>query len=69
MPPREFYWALMDYGAHLKKQGIRLNSRSAHYAKQSKFEGSRRQKHAARLRRLLKAGASNAVLEKALQQK
>src|SRR3990167_5376659 len=43
MEPREFYSALMDYGAHLKKQGMRLNARSAHYKKQSAFEGWARQ--------------------------
>src|SRR3989344_2435965 len=41
--PREWHWALMYYGAYLKKSGVRNNSRSAHYAKQSKFEGSLRQ--------------------------
>jgi len=40
---REWYWALMDYGAHLKGQGVRVNYKSKHYAKQSKFEGSDRQ--------------------------
>ncbi len=43
MQPRDFYAALMDYGAHLKGQGIKLNSRSKHYTKQSTFEGSARQ--------------------------
>lgn len=43
MQPREFYWMLMDYGSFLKKSGVRLNNRSKHYSKQSKFEGSRRQ--------------------------
>ena len=37
MEPRDFYAAMMDYGAHLKKRGITLNSRSAHYTKQSKI--------------------------------
>lgn len=41
--PREWYSALMDYGAHLKRSGIRINSRSSTYIKQSKFEGSNRQ--------------------------
>lgn len=40
---REWYWALMDYGAHLKQSGVRVNARSVHYVKQSKFEGSLRQ--------------------------
>ncbi|MDP4020514.1 MAG: A/G-specific adenine glycosylase [Candidatus Adlerbacteria bacterium] len=53
MPPREFYWALMDYGTLLKKQGIKLNSRSLHYNKQSKFEGSYRQLRGQILRSLL----------------
>ena len=69
MEPREFYAAMMDYGAHLKKQGVRLNSKSKHYTKQSKFEGSARQKRAAKLRRLLKSGASEATLEKLLNSK
>ncbi len=66
MPPREFYWMLMDYGSFLKKQGIKLNSRSKHYTKQSKFKGSRRQKRAARLRKLLARGASDKELEEIL---
>ena len=41
--PREWYWALMDYGSHLKREVGNLNMLSNTYAKQSKFEGSRRQ--------------------------
>jgi A/G-specific adenine glycosylase len=41
--PREFYWALMDYGSYLKSTVGNPNKASRHYAKQSKFEGSRRQ--------------------------
>lgn len=41
--PREWYYALMDYGVHLKKMSLNPNRKSAHYAKQSKFEGSDRQ--------------------------
>ena len=40
---RLWFWALMDYGAHLKAFGMKLNKLSKHYAKQSKFEGSKRQ--------------------------
>ena len=40
--PREFYWALMDYGAWLKTS-VRTNSQSKHYTRQAKFEGSKRQ--------------------------
>jgi A/G-specific adenine glycosylase len=41
--PREWYWALMDYGSHLKQTVGNPNRRARQYAKQSKFEGSRRQ--------------------------
>lgn len=41
--PREFYWALMDYGAALKVAGVRTNARVKGYVKQSKLEGSVRQ--------------------------
>ncbi len=41
--PRQWYWALMDYGSYLKQSIGNPNSASKHYTKQSKFEGSRRQ--------------------------
>jgi len=41
--PREFLWAIMDYGSHLKRSGVKNNTQSKHYTKQSKFEGSLRQ--------------------------
>jgi A/G-specific adenine glycosylase len=41
--PREWYYALMDYGAWLKTQTANPNYRSAHYAKQSPFRGSQRE--------------------------
>ncbi len=66
MEPRDFYAALMDYGSYLKKQGVKLNSKSKHYAKQSKFEGSARQKRAAKLRALLERGASEKEIRKVL---
>ncbi|MBP9710799.1 MAG: A/G-specific adenine glycosylase [Candidatus Pacebacteria bacterium] len=53
MEPREFYARLMDYGTMLKKQGVKLNSQSKHYSKQSKFEGSYRQVRGQILRALL----------------
>lgn len=42
--PREWYWALMDYGNYLKKTHPNPSRRSKHHAKQSAFEGSSRQK-------------------------
>lgn len=41
--PREWYYALMDYGAHLKKTLGNQNKRSKHYTKQSVFKGSNRE--------------------------
>lgn len=41
--PREWYWALMDYGAFLKKSNPNPNRRSMHHTVQSKFVGSDRQ--------------------------
>jgi A/G-specific adenine glycosylase len=41
--PREWYYALMDYGVFLKSRKINPSRKSAHYSKQSKFEGSDRQ--------------------------
>lgn len=52
--PREWYWALMDYGVYLKKELKANNTRSKHYARQSRFEGSRRQMRGAIIRILTK---------------
>lgn len=41
--PREWYYALMDYGVMLKKSLPNPSRQSAHHAKQSTFEGSDRQ--------------------------
>lgn len=41
--PREWYYALMDYGTYLAKTVPNPNRRSKHYQKQSSFEGSMRQ--------------------------
>jgi A/G-specific adenine glycosylase len=51
--PREFYWAMMDYGAYLKSKHPNPGRRSSTYSRQSKFEGSRRQMRGAVLRELL----------------
>jgi A/G-specific adenine glycosylase len=54
--PREWYYALMDYGVWLKKNVGNLNRLSSHYAKQSKFEGSDRQIRGQILQILLEQG-------------
>lgn len=66
LEPRDFYAALMDYGSYLKKKGIKLNTQSKHYVKQSKFEGSARQLRGAILRELLKKPQTQKQLTKNL---
>jgi len=41
--PREWYWAIMDYGTHIKQTIGNLSQNSAHYTRQSAFQGSNRQ--------------------------
>ena len=53
--PQKWYWALMDYGAVLKKQEKNPSRKSKHYAKQSQFEGSNRQLRGKILRLLIQA--------------
>lgn len=53
--PRRWYYGLLDYGAHLKATGVNPTRRSASYSRQSVFEGSRRQKRAWIVRRVLAA--------------
>lgn len=48
--PRTWYWALLDYGVHLKRTLPNPSRRSAHHARQSPFEGSHRQLRARVLR-------------------
>ena len=53
--PRNWYYALLDYGAYLKKTVPNPSRRSAGHVRQSRFEGSRRQKRAEVVRMLLAA--------------
>ena len=41
--PREWYWALMDYGAYIKPTYGNLNRQARSYTRQSQFKGSDRQ--------------------------
>lgn len=77
--PRLWYYALMDYGAALKKKTVNPNRKSKHYTKQSKFEGSVRQVRGAVIRSLTAQGgqeytalynetkAEKALFDRALQ--
>jgi A/G-specific adenine glycosylase len=40
--PRDWYYALMDYGSWLKKEIDNPNKKSAHYTRQAPFAGSDR---------------------------
>lgn len=53
--PREWYWAIMDYGSYLKRQGVGRNDKSHHYRKQSALKGSVREVRGAILRALAKS--------------
>lgn len=50
---RGWYYSLLDYGAHLKATVVNPSRRSKEYNRQSKFEGSRRQKRAEIVRLVL----------------
>lgn len=51
--PREWYYALMDYGAMIKQCNPNPNRRSKHHTRQSRFEGSNRQLRSRLLREVL----------------
>ena len=60
---RGWYYALLDAGARLKKDHKNPTRRAAAYTRQSKFEGSRRQKRAWLVREVMAApGLSSAEL-------
>jgi A/G-specific adenine glycosylase len=61
--PRRWYWALMDYGAELKKTTANPGRKSAGYVRQSRFKGSLREVRGAIVRKLSRQGGQN---EKAL---
>lgn len=65
---RAWYYALLDYGAHLKKTMPNPTRRSKHYTRQSKFEGSHRQKRAYLLRRVIDDALSTEDLARDLAQ-
>ncbi|MCA9325917.1 A/G-specific adenine glycosylase [Candidatus Saccharibacteria bacterium] len=66
--PREWYWALMDYGVYIKKTFGNPNSRSKNFAKQSRFVGSDRQIRGAIVRMLTEVMCTRKVLHKRLSQ-
>ncbi|HRZ86347.1 MAG TPA: A/G-specific adenine glycosylase [bacterium] len=66
--PRRWYNALMDYGTALKERHGNPSRRSAHYARQSRFEGSLRQMRGAVMKILAcKKAMTISVLSRALR--
>ena len=51
--PREWYYALMDYGVMLKQKYPNPGRRSRHHVRQSRFEGSNRQLRSRLLREIM----------------
>lgn len=60
--PRAWYWALMDYGTYLKKQGAGRLDKSAHYKKQSPLAGSVREIRGKIIKQLTQGPKSEAEL-------
>jgi len=52
--PRDWYYALMDYGSQLKKAIDNPNKKSAHYTRHAPFEGSDRKIRGAVLKSLVR---------------
>ena len=61
--PRLWYYALMDYGAALKKKVENPSRKSRHYTKQSRFEGSLRQARGAIIRSLVNSASGCALYD------
>lgn len=59
---RKWHSALMDYGSHLKRSGVRLNAKAKGYKKQEPFEGSRRQVRGAIVKALARGPRTAAFL-------
>ena len=60
--PRDWYYALMDYGVWVKRQFANPSRRSRHHTVQSPFAGSHRQLRAALLRALVAAAPAGLPL-------
>jgi len=64
--PREWYWALMDYGSWLKGQGVSRNNQSKHYVKQSPLKGSIREVRGQIIRELTRGSKTETTLKSEL---
>lgn len=64
---REWYWALMDYGAHVKLDAPNPSRRSAHHVRQQPFKGSNRQLRSEILKRIMRRPQRRALLVQRLR--
>lgn len=64
--PREWYWAIMDYGSWLKRQGLGALSVSTHYKKQPPLKGSLREVRGLILKQLAISSISEVELRRRL---
>lgn len=64
--PRDFYWALMDYGAFLKRSGLGRVQQSRHYKKQSPLKGSVREVRGMIIRQLSDGFTESEALRQAM---
>ena len=64
--PREWYWALMDYGAYLKARGVGRIDKSHHYKKQSALKGSVREVRGQIVKELARGGREKGALQEAI---
>lgn len=65
--PREWYWALMDYGSFLKTSGVKIHRNSAQYKKQSPLKGSVREVRGAIIKVLAEGPHTVSALRKKIQ--
>ena len=61
--PRQWFWALMDYGAELKAAGKGQLGTSRHYTRQSRFAGSLRQMRGEIVRRMAQGQPLSAIVQ------
>ena len=61
--PREWFWALMDYGTYLKQSGLGYLDKNRHYKKQPPLKGSIREIRGMILSILTKTDVSEATLK------
>lgn len=65
--PREWFWALMDYGTYLKQTRPGRNSQSKHYKKQSPLVGSLREMRGRIIKTLLDTPLGDELLRKRVE--